>query len=127
MLQSRHFVSWVLLTILVAWSKDLKVWESSCIKGRLGMGPKVGHENYKAFEFLMSLYECTFTNGAKRVESTLQSFLVYQKSRSRKRMSKRVVYFSRELSVAGTRTRVARVRAEYPNHLDYNGGDEIHL
>nr|PNR37322.1 hypothetical protein PHYPA_020430 [Physcomitrium patens] len=24
-------------------------------------------------------------------------------------------------SVAGTRTRVARVRAEYPNHLDYNG------
>jgi hypothetical protein len=24
-------------------------------------------------------------------------------------------------SVAGIRTRVARVRAEYPNHLDYNG------
>ena len=26
-------------------------------------------------------------------------------------------------SVAGTRTRVSRVRAEYPNHLDYNGFD----
>jgi hypothetical protein len=24
-------------------------------------------------------------------------------------------------SVAGTRTRVSRVRAEYPNQLDYNG------
>jgi hypothetical protein len=31
--------------------------------------------------------------------------------------------FSSGASVAGTRTRVARVRAEYPNHLDYNGGD----
>jgi hypothetical protein len=29
--------------------------------------------------------------------------------------------FSSGASVAGTRTRVARVRAEYPNHLDYNG------
>lgn len=26
-----------------------------------------------------------------------------------------------KISVAGTRTRVSRVRAEYPNHLDYNG------
>ena len=24
-------------------------------------------------------------------------------------------------SVAGTQTRVSRVRAKYPNHLDYNG------
>jgi hypothetical protein len=28
-------------------------------------------------------------------------------------------------SVAGTRTRVARVRAEYPNHLDYNGDAKL--
>jgi hypothetical protein len=27
-------------------------------------------------------------------------------------------------SVAGTRTRVSRVRAEYPNQLDYNGACE---
>ena len=26
-----------------------------------------------------------------------------------------------KISVAGTRTRVSRVRAEYPNQLDYNG------
>ena len=27
----------------------------------------------------------------------------------------------RKMSARGTRTRVARVRAEYPNQLDYNG------
>ena len=27
-------------------------------------------------------------------------------------------------SATGTRTRVARVRAEYPNQLDYSGDDE---
>ena len=29
--------------------------------------------------------------------------------------------FSAENSATGTRTRVARVRAEYPNQLDYSG------
>jgi hypothetical protein len=30
-------------------------------------------------------------------------------------------------SVAGTRTRVFRVRAEYPDQLDYNGSLVIHI
>ena len=29
------------------------------------------------------------------------------------------------VSIAGSWTRVARVKAEYPNQLDYNGLDEI--
>ena len=30
----------------------------------------------------------------------------------------------RKSSATGTRTRVARVRAEYPNQLDYSGGGD---
>ena len=30
-------------------------------------------------------------------------------------------------SASGTRTRVARVRAEYPNQLDYSGSARLHL
>ena len=32
--------------------------------------------------------------------------------------------FSVQNSATGTRTRVARVRAEYPNQLDYGGSDQ---
>ena len=32
-------------------------------------------------------------------------------------------FLATKISAAGTRTRVARVRAEYPNQLDYSGGD----
>ena len=31
----------------------------------------------------------------------------------------------RKSSATGTRTRVARVRAEYPNQLDYGGIEEV--
>ena len=30
-------------------------------------------------------------------------------------------------SVTGTRTQVARVKAEYPNQLDYNGSVKVYL
>lgn len=47
------------------------------------------------------------------------------KMRSRKQGGKNVrmrkLQKGKKNSVAGTRTRVSRVRAEYPNQLDYNG------
>ena len=52
-----------------------------------------------------------------------KSYLVYVKNL--KLVDKFLHIHKKELkrkdSVAGTRTRVSRVRAEYPNHLDYNG------
>ena len=37
-------------------------------------------------------------------------------------LTQKNIYFRKQkVSVAGTRTRVSRVRAEYPNQLDYNG------
>jgi hypothetical protein len=60
----------------------------------------------------------------KRISSTICAVQAVQCTQISTIVSKKVVFLHSGASVAGTRTRVARVRAEYPNHLDYNGSDK---
>ena len=53
----------------------------------------------------------------------VKSLAAQNKSQTKKNDHTKMKNEVQKVSVAGTWTRVSRVRAEYPNHLDYNGFD----